>query len=299
MVEKENKKTLLYIIAGIILLLLLMKGCETNIKADSEIHIEFRTRDRDSLAIVGGQKISNAEGQFGVSIGNDKGIPIQNIRFSSVSDSTGVGSSFSLVSFPWIIVPELLNGQSTGMTDTTWFDLEHYAVNYPGTTTFYFNFLYDYIGGDGVVVSNIPINGFADIAMFKDYCSDTTPVDTCNSNGEICTWPGNADPVLSYNAGCCAAAGGAWVVGTCVFNCGSLALGECDQTPTPGSVNSNTFCDPATATMIESCQNCVCYDYYGNPSTSCDVNSCVYDDYAGGVIVDVGGAGTQPAPSPT
>lgn len=78
------------------------------------------------------------------------------------------------------------------------------------------------------------------------------------TTGETCIAPSCADGTL---------------INTCVL-------------PAPSS--NLRYCDAATRVLIEKCGTCGCTtDYYGNPSTGCSGDTCLYQSYTGGFEIDV------------
>lgn len=291
--KKTNKKIL--IIIGVIAILLFMraKAPITKIETDTPVSIDFRVRSGDILqAVVSGEYVANARGQFGVAVGNTKPIPIQDVTFLSKSDAYA-GSPFGTATFPFTVVSNLAAGAASSSVDTSWFDLEWYATNYPGITRFTFNFDYDFVDAEGNLQSNIPINGYADIEIIGDRCADTTLVDTCNGNGELCSYSAGS-LILTPTSACCSFAGGYWDGTNCIFECGGISLGGCDTSPSSLPTRL-TYCDPSTATMRQKCINCHCYDYYGNTEASCSGDTCVFQTYAEAVTVTVTGTSGGPA----
>ena len=283
-----NNTNKIMIIAIVLLLSVGYMVVQKPTEIDTSIGITFRTRSAEGikLALVGGEHIPGAEGQFGVTVGNEKVIPIQSVSFTSKDDAK-FDSTFDSTAFPFQSVAELAPSTSTPETNTDWFDLEWYATNHPGTTRFTFNFDYNYMDAEGILHPNVPSVGFADIEIFGDTCTDSTAFGQCNGDGEVCEYASGSGAVLTETETCCASAGGVWQTDTCVFTCGSVPLGACETNP--GTLPAkNTYCDPSTAVMVEDCGQCSCYDYFGNSEASCNVEACVFTDYGiQNVIVNV------------
>lgn len=289
--KKDNKNILIILILAALVFLFMNKSPVT--AGPSDVNIEFNTRSRSqTLAVVGGQLVPDAEGQFAVSIGNPKAVQITNVAFVSKDDARA-SSTFDSSTFPWTsktIPPSSASSQ----TSTSWFDLEWYANNHPGTTRFTFNFKYDYKDAEGNSQLNIPIAGYADINILGEFCGDGTHLGDCNNGGGKCIYSGG-NLVVVQDQTCCQQAGGTWSGSSCSLGCGAIPFGSCDTTPTPGTVKRNTYCDGTTQTMVESCSNCHCFDYYGNVEESCSASTCVFDEYDEQVTVNVvgGGAGSD------
>jgi hypothetical protein len=156
-----------------------------------------------------------------------------------------------------------------------------------GDTLFRMDVAANYIDAEGNLIPFTDVYGTVTVNTQPDLCNDGTPVGECNGDGKLCTAYAT-DP--AFDEACCALANGAWVGGECLFTCASSGknLGECDTTPTPGIAKRLTYCNPTTATMVESCGECNCFDYYGNIQASCSTDTCVYTAYTAGVSVSIG-----------
>jgi len=293
---KNNKIIWIIGIAVVAIVLFMNKGAITSIfqadhKTETPVGIEFRVRSGgQTQAIVNSELTPDAEGQFGVSVTNNKPIEITNVQLASKSDQwTGAGNPFDSAGFSFSPVT-LGAGQTSSRVDTNWFDLEWYATNHPGKTQFTFNFQYDYRDAEGNLQSGIPVSSYAEVEILGESCSDTTPFNQCNAGGSKCIYQTGGLQLVA-DQDCCLQAGGVWGGASCSLGCGAIPVGSCDTTPTPGDVRTNTLCGPS-ATMIEDCNQCHCFDYYGNQEASCDGTSCVFSTYSEAVNINIIGSGS-------
>lgn len=276
--------------------------------SDTPINIELKVRENlDVFAVVEGIVIPDASGTFYVTLTNSKGIPVQNVEFIQQYDDSVACETANTDEFEdptmaldstahanyWVDAAEI-NHTTTypdPAAETGLFDLECYALSDPGTTTFTFEFVYDYIDPEGQTQSNIPIVANAYVEIRGDTCAGGVPVGDCAATGELCTFESGVGPILQMDQVCCFQVGGAWSGGTCVFGCGGGDLGTCK--PNPGGYDTNTYCNPYTAQWEEDCGYCPCFDYYGNENTGCDGHQCIFSPYGGDVNVNVQGSHTD------
>jgi len=307
----DNKKLIMLAIL-IIAVFFMMKGKAPLVdEGDRDVGITFRVRTVDGAkqALVGGVAYpSPAEGQFGVTIQNQKEIPIYNIDFVSKTD-TVVSSPFDSAIFSWSsIVQQNPGSPPSTEISTSWFGLEAYALlEQSNPFSFTFNFDYDYDDAEGVRQTNVPLSGTAYVEIYPDHCSDSTPVHGCNGDGDKCVYTPGTGVAINPDMICCVYMGGTWDGNSCEMGCieYGLQVGECLQSAPSDLPIRQTYC-AATNTMEERCgAGCTngvsaqCWDAYGNPSIDCIAGSphdtCKFTDYgAQGVLVNIVGQATMP-----
>jgi hypothetical protein len=305
----DSRKGIIAVVVIILLILLLLRGCgQEDIKSGGTegIGIQIYYFDAEGNPVLPSDQLQAVVGgtadissiAFGLTVTNGKTVGITDVNLNAYSDDTADGTSpFNQLLFT-IPTFSLAAGETSDEYITDQFDVEWYSVNSPGVTRFTFNLGWDYINAEGLSTPEAG-EGWIEINIVDEQCLDGTPQGQCNADGQLCS--GNAIPVVE-DSSCCATAGGVWSVDHCVFGCGALEFGECDDTPTPGTAKRLTYCDPVTAEMVEACGTTCsqggvshCYDFYGNTEVSCNVDSCVFDDFSGEVTVDVtsgGGSGS-------
>lgn len=309
MVKKKKDINVLYIIIGIVIFFLFStngRGLFSSkedvyefdlTKSETPVNIELRVKtEPKKTAVIQGELITDAIGQFLISITNDKIIDITDVQFVQQYDDSSACETAATDEFedpatqlPWTTAGTITPSETYPSTpeETAWFDLECYAATDPRTIRFTFEFSYDYVDAAGTPQNDIQIIANADVDIFPEICSDTTPLGNCNSLGEVCIYEAGTGPDLQMDRSCCEGMGGIWAGTTCNFDCAGIPVGNCRTVPIPNVVTRNTYCSPDTGLLEENCGFCGCYDYYSNPSTGCDGSLCLFDSYGGSVDINL------------